>query len=171
MKNRQIKEQLVQNLKQIFMSHNIVLISHNKGLTVANAKELRKGMKQVGAKYLIAKNTLVKLALEGTNFIELQKMMEGPTSMTYSTDPVSAAKVLYEYAKTNDKLKILGAVMDGKLLDANDVQVLASLPSLDVLRANFIGLLQAPASKIARVLQAPACQVARVLNAYSEKTN
>src|SRR4029079_7791051 len=96
-------------------------------------------------------------------------LFKGPTAIAYSKDPVAAAKVVSTFAKSNEKLTIVGGALGENTLDVAGVQALASLPSLDALRATIIGLLQAPATQVARVLQAPAGQVARVLGAYGAK--
>jgi large subunit ribosomal protein L10 len=168
-KNKSQKHQTVEELKGIFASNNIVIITHNKGLTVSQVKDLRKKAKQVDSQYLVAKNTLVKIALKGSKFKELEELMEGPTSLTYSTDVVAASKVLNDFIKENEKLEIRGGMMDGVFLDTNAVKRLASLPSLDELRAKLLALFNTPATRIAQIIQAPAAQVARVISAYSRK--
>ncbi|KIE05463.1 50S ribosomal protein L10 [Candidatus Jidaibacter acanthamoeba] len=168
-KNREIKCQVVESMQEVFASNNIVIIMHNKGLTVSDVKDLRKKVKQAESKYIVAKNTLVRLALRESKFAELEKLMQGPTSIAYSNDPVAVSKILSDFTKVNEKLEIRGGIMDGAYLDVNAIKTLASLPSLDELRAKFLGLLNAPATKIAQILQAPGAQVARVLSAYSKK--
>lgn len=168
-RNRKIKEDLVQSVKSIFNSSNIVIITHNKGLTVSKIKELRKSVKQLGGGHVVAKNTLVKIAMQDTKFAELSKLMVGPTAITYSSDVVGAAKSLCDFSKQSDKIDIVGGMMDGVYLTPDAVKTLASLPSLDELRSRLIGLIAAPATKIARILQTPGTQVARVISEYSKK--
>ncbi len=168
-KNREFKCQVVGSMQEVFASNSIVIVMHNKGLTVADVKDLRKKVKQAESKYFVAKNTLIKIALKGSKFEDLDKLMEGPTSLAYSNDPVAASKAISDFIKTNEKLEIRGGIMDGAYLDVNAIKTLASLPSLNELRAKLLGLLNAPATKIAQILQAPGAQVARVLSAYSKK--
>jgi len=146
-----------------------VVVTHQSGLTVAESSDLRRKMTEAGASFKVTKNRLTRRALEGTRFSGIAPMFTGPTAIAYSTDPVAAAKVAVEFAKKNDKLVILGAGFGEDVLDVGDVRALAALPSLDELRGKLIGLLQAPATKVASVLQAPAGQLARVLSAYGSK--
>ena len=126
-------------------------------------------MRSANSTYLVAKNTLTKLALRDTKFSSLTDLLSGPVTLSYSKDPVAVAKTLSSFCKENEKLEICGAVMDDRLLTLKEVEMLAQLPSLDELRSKIIGLISAPASKIARVVQAPAVKVARVVHAYSAK--
>lgn len=163
------KEKLVATLTDVFNENELVVVTLNKGLTVAETTELRNKVRENGASYKITKNRLTRLALEGTPCEELASLMTGPTGVAYAKEPVGVSKVLVEFAKGNDKFELVGAVMGGKKLTVDELKVLASLPSLPELQAKILGVLQAPASKIARVLQAPAGQVARVVQAYSAK--
>jgi large subunit ribosomal protein L10 len=131
---------------------------------------LRKQMKQVGAVVKVAKNRLAKIALEGTDAAVIVPLLKGPTLIAYSGDPVAAPKAAVEFARTHERLVVLGGAMGRSALDANGVRALAALPSLDELRAKIIGLIQAPATKIAQVVNAPATKVARVLRAHAEKS-
>lgn len=168
-KNRELKQKVVENMQDVFASSSLLLVMHNKGLKVSEAKDLRKKVKNAGSRYLVAKNTLIKIALKGSQFQELESLMEGPTSLAYSSDPIAVSKVIMEFIKDNDRLEVRGGVMDGAYLDVNAIKTLASLPSLDEIRAKLIGLFNAPATKIAQIIQAPGSQVARALNAYSNK--
>ena len=163
------KEEIVQALRGIFESTNLVVVTQFSGLSVAEASDLRRQMRAAGATFRVTKNRLAKRAVEGTSFAGLADLFTGSSAIAYSDDPVAAARVAVAYAKDNDKLIILGGALGGAALDRRDVRSLAELPSLDVLRARLIGLLNQPASKLAAVLNAPAGQLARVLNAYSEK--
>lgn len=167
--DRTEKENLVASLKGLFEGANLVVITRQSGLTVAESTKLRHQMREAGASFKVTKNRLARLALEGTKFAELAPMFTGPTAVATSTDPVAAAKVAVTFAKENEKLVLVGGALDGKVLGVEDVKSLASLPSLDELRARLVGMLQTPATRIARVLNAPAGQVARVLAAYAEK--
>ena len=126
-------------------------------------------MREAGAGFKVTKNRLTKLALQGTKYENLSDLFAGPTAIGTSNDPVSAAKTLVSFAKTNDKLTIIGGSLDGKVLDKAGVEALATLPSLDELRAKITGMLTAPATKVARVTQAPASQLARVIQARADQ--
>jgi large subunit ribosomal protein L10 len=163
-----LKYKVVEELKQVFADTGIVIITQNAGLTVKDARALRRKIKDSQSSFRVAKNSLVKLALEGSKYQELSKFMTGPTAIAYSHDPVAAAKAIDGFAKENEKLKVSGAVMGDVFLTPAQVKQLADLPSLDQLRGKIIGLLQAPASKIAAVLQAPGAQLARVVDAHAK---
>ena len=167
--DRSQKAEAVAELNRTFNEVSVVVVTRNLGLTVAQSTELRNKMREAGASYRVAKNRLAKIALEGTAYTGLADLLTGPTALATSADPVAAAKVVSDFAKTNDKLEIVGGAMGKQLLDVNGVKALASLPSLDELRGKIVGLLQAPASKLAAVTQAPASQLARVFKAYAEK--
>jgi large subunit ribosomal protein L10 len=166
--DRAQKAELVSELKGVFDKTGLVVVTHYTGLSVAELTDLRVQMRGVGAQFRVTKNRLTKLALEGTKCESIAHLFTGPTAIAYSDDPVAAAKVSVEYAKKNDKLVVLGGVMGDTELDANGVKALATLPSLDELRAKLLGLINAPATKVAGVLQAPAGQLARVFAAYGK---
>ncbi|MEK9673789.1 MAG: 50S ribosomal protein L10 [Rhodospirillaceae bacterium] len=166
--DRSEKEQLVSELKDAFSETNMVVVTHYSGLTVTEMGELRDRMREAGAKFKVTKNRLTRLALEGTQFQGISDLFKGPTAMAYSADPVAAAKAAVEFSKKNEKLVVLGGSMGDKALGPDEVKTLASLPSLDELRAKIVGMLNTPATRIAGVLQAPAGQVARVISAYSK---
>jgi large subunit ribosomal protein L10 len=151
-----------------FGESTVCIVTHYQGLTVAQMEALRGKVREVGARFRVTKNRLTRLALEGTEFEGLSDLFTGPTAIATSADPVAAAKACAEFAKTNDKLVILGGAMQGRVLDAEGVQALAKMPSLDELRGKLVGLLTTPAQRVASVTQAPAGQLARVLNAYAE---
>jgi len=167
--DRAAKRELVGTLNDVFKTSGVVVVAHYAGLTVADMQKLRSQMKQAGASVKVAKNRLAKIALEGTDAATISGLLKGPTLLAYSTDPVSAPKVAVEFAKANDKLVILGGAMGATSLNANGVKALATLPSLDELRGTLIGLLQAPATKIAQLSTAPAAKLARVFGAYAKK--
>ena len=167
--DRAAKSELVTTLNDVFKSTGVVVVAHYKGLTVADMQKLRAQMKQAGATVKVTKNSLTKIALEGTDVASVGALMKGPTLIAYSGDPVAAPKVAVDFAKANDKLVILGGAMGKTSLDPNGVKALAALPSLDELRAQIVGLIQAPATKIAQVVTAPAAKVARVVQAYANK--
>ena len=163
------KVEIVGELHDIFANAGLVVVTHQNGLTVGEATELRRRMREQNATYRVIKNSLTQLAIGDTPYQGLADLFEGPTAIAFSDDPVAAAKVVVDYAKTNDKLVILGGGLRETVLDLNEVKALASLPSLDELRGKIVGLLNAPATKIAGVLQAPAGQMARVLGAYAAR--
>ena len=164
------KQQLVETLQQDLNGTVCVVVTHQIGLTVAESTQLRRQMRSAGASYRVTKNRLARRALENTPFAGLSDLFTGPTAIAFSSDPVAAAKVAVEFANRNDKLQIIGGGLSGQRLDSEGVKALATLPSLDALRGKIVGLLQAPATRVATVLQAPAAQVARVLAAFAEKS-
>lgn len=167
--DRQEKEAFVSSLRSALETAEIVVISHQSGLTVAETTDLRLKMRQAGASFKVAKNTLARIALKGLPCEAVAEKLSGPTAISYSQDPVAAAKVLAKFSKTNEKLVIIGGILGDKLLAADAVHQLAKLPSLDELRGTIIGLIQAPATKVAGVVQAVPGQLARVFSAYSKK--
>src|SRR3954451_11475704 len=156
-------------MNTVFKAANVVVVAHYAGLTVAQMQNLRKQMKQSGARVQVAKNRLAKIALEGTEVVSIAQLLKGPTLIAHSSDPVAAPKAAVEFAKGNERFVILGGAMGKTALDPNGVKALASLPSLDELRAKLVGFIQAPATKIAQVVNAPAAKVARVVSAYASK--
>ncbi len=167
--DRSQKADLVAELKSVFSETSVVVITRNLGLTVAQSTDLRLKMRDAGAQFKVAKNKLAVIALEGTRYGPISDLLTGPTALATSIDPVAAAKVAVEFAKTNAKLEIVGGAMGDTLLDVAGVMALAALPSLDELRAKLIGLIQAPATKIARTINEPGAQLARVFGAYAAK--
>lgn len=167
--DRAQKRELVASLHRTFEESSLVVITRPVGLTVAEASDLRRRMREAGAGYKVTKNRLTRLALDGTKFQALEPLFEGPTAIAFSTDPVAAAKVSVDYANKNQKLAIVGGALGEKTLDAEGVKALAKMPSLDESRATIVGLLQTPATRVAQVLQAPAGQLARLAQAYADK--
>ena len=163
------KREVVSALSDVFANTGVVVVAHYAGLSVSEMTKLRSDMREAGGQVKVAKNRLVKLALEGTDAQVISELMAGPTCLAYSEDPVAAPKVAVKFAKGNEKFVILGGAMGATVLDAKGVSSLADLPSLDELRGMLVGLLQAPAGKIARTLSAPASQLARVFSAYGSK--
>lgn len=163
--DRAQKRELVTKLSEQWKSSGVLVVAHYKGMTVAQMTDFRKRVKDAGGVVKVTKNRLAKLALQGTDVEAVADLLKGQTCVAYSTDPISAAKVSVRYAKENDKLVILGGAMGKTRLDGAGVQALADLPSLDELRGRLVGLIQAPASKIARVLKEPGGMLARVLAA------
>ena len=163
--DRATKQELVSHYGSVFADAGVIVVTHYSGLSVAEISDFRSQMAEVGGTVKVTKNRLVKLALAGTPAEGASDMFTGPTAIAYSSDPVAAPRIAAKFAKSNDKLVIIGGLMDGNVLDADGVKTLASLPSLDELRGKLVGLLNAPATKIAGVLQAPAGQLARVMGA------
>lgn len=160
---------MVDTLHSVFSNTGVVVVAHYSGLSVSQMTTLRSRMKDAGASLKVAKNRLVKLALKGTDAEHMSDLFQGPTVIAYSADPVAAPKIATEFAKTNDKFVILGGAMGRTNLDQKGVEALATMPSLDALRARIVGMINTPATRIAGVLQAPAGQLARVFGAYAKK--
>lgn len=167
--NRTEKAELIESLQSSLNDSTTVVIVHQVGMTVAESSDLRRKMRDAGAGFKVTKNRIAKLALKGTRYEDLDSIFTGPTVVGTSQDPVAAAKTLVDYAKGNPKITIVGGSMDGKILDITGVEALAKLPSLDELRGRLVGLVQAPAAKIARVVQAPAGKMARVIKAREDQ--
>ncbi|HAL89057.1 MAG TPA: 50S ribosomal protein L10 [Erythrobacter sp.] len=167
--DRSQKADAVAQLSEVFAQSGVVVVTRNLGLTVDQSTELRTKMREAGATYKVAKNRLAKLALKDTDYTGLDEFLTGPTALGYSEDPVAAAKAVVEFAKTTDKIEILGGSMGAQKLDEAGVRALASLPSLDELRGTIVGLVNAPATKVAQVVNAPAAKLARVFGAYGAK--
>ena len=167
--DRSEKEKLVTSLNQSLSDIACVVVTHQTGMTVEEVTDLRRQMRAAGASFKVTKNRLARRALAGTKFERLSPMFTGPTAIAFSRDPVAAAKVAVEFANKNDKLQIVGGGLNDQQLDAAGIKSLATLPSLDELRARIIGMLQTPATRVASVLQAPAGQIARVLSAHAKQ--
>ena len=167
--DRAEKRELVANFNEVFEKTGVVVVAHYKGLTVADMQALRTSMKDSGAAVKVAKNRLVKLALQGTEIDHISELFQGPTLIAYSDDPVAAPKAAVDFAKANEKFIVLGGAMGATNLDPDGVKALATMPSLDELRAKIVGMINTPATRVAQVVNAPAGQLARVLNAYAEK--
>ncbi|HEY5081994.1 MAG TPA: 50S ribosomal protein L10 [Bauldia sp.] len=165
------KSEMVASLNRVFKDHGTVIVAQYTGLTVADMTSLRGRMRAAGGGVKVAKNRLVKLALQGTDAVQIADLFKGPTVIAYSKDPVAAAKVSVDFAKTNEKLVILGGAIGRTNLNPDGVKALASLPSLDELRGKIVGMLVTPATRIAQVVAAPAAQIARVVGAYAKKSD
>lgn len=163
------KQDLVASMHEVFSNAATVVVVHYDGLSVAEMTALRAQMREVGASLKVTKNRLTRLALKGTEYEGIADLFNGPTAIGFADDVVAPAKVLAEFAKKNEKLRLVGGSMGETVLDTDGVKALASMPSLDELRGKLVGLLQAPAQKVAAVTQAPAGQLARVFGAYGSK--
>ena len=167
--DRSQKADSVAALTETFNEVGVVVVTRNLGMTVAQSTALRTKIREAGASYKVAKNSLAKLAIKDTDYVGIDSMLVGPTAIATSVDPVAAAKAVVDFAKTTDKIEIVGGSMGAHVLNAEGVKALASMPSLDQMRATLLGLIQAPATKIAQLTVAPASKLARVFNAYAEK--
>jgi large subunit ribosomal protein L10 len=167
--DRAEKRELVTSLNEAFSSAGSVVVAHYAGITVAQMNDLRSKMRQAGGTVKVAKNRLARIALQGTESEKIIDLFTGQTLVAYSEDPVAAPKVASDFAKGNDKLVILGGAMGATALDADGVKALASLPSLDELRARLVGMIATPATRIAQIVNAPAGSLARVIGAYARK--
>jgi len=163
--DRSQKEELVSRMRQVLQSASSIIVTQQTGLTVSEVTALRAQVREVGAEFKVMKNTLAQLAVKGTEMEVLSPLLQGPTALAYSSDPVSAAKVVSKFANSNEKLTVVGGYLDGRLLDQNAVKALATLPSLDELRSKIIAVISAPATKLAVLSKEPATRVARVLSA------
>ena len=163
------KQELVTSLNAIFGSVNLIVVTRPLGLTVAESTDLRVQMRDLGASFKVTKNRLTRLALKGTKFEPLSDLFSGPTAIAYSEDPIAAAKVAVKFANANDKLEIIGGGLFDEVLDPAGIKTLATLPSLDELRAKIVGMISTPATRIAGVLQAPGAPLARVIQAHASQ--
>ena len=167
--DRSQKADAIVALNANFQEVGVVVVTRNLGMTVAQSSVLRGKIREAGATYKVAKNSLAKLAVKGTSYEALGDLFTGPTAIASSVDPVAAAKAIVEFAKTTDKIEIVGGAIGSQVLNADGIKALATMPSLDELRAKLIGLVQAPATKIAQLATAPAAKLARVFGAYAAK--
>ena len=165
---RSEKKELVQKLKDELESSSSVIVTHYSGLTVSESEQLRSEMRINGAKFKVTKNRLTKLALEQTQFKDLINLFSGPTAIAYSDDPVAPAKVAVNFEKKLENFKIIGGGYDGKKIDLEKINFLATLPSMDELRGKILGIISAPAQKIASIVKEPAGQIARLVSAQSK---
>ena len=167
--DRAAKRELVATLHDMLKDTGVIVVARNNGLVAAQSAEFRNRVKAAGGTVKVAKNKLASLALHGTDAVGIKELLKGPTILAYSKDPVAAAKIAITYAKENDKLVILGGAMGKTFLDANGVKALAELPSLDELRGQILGMIQAPAAKLVRTINEPGSALARLLQARIDK--
>ena len=167
--DRAEKAQTIEALKAEFTGHTLVVVAHYTGLTVSELTELRRQMRKADASVQVTKNRLARIAIRDTDHANLDGLFRGPTAIALSRDPVAAAKVATAFAKDNEKFVVLGGSLGGQLLDVDGVKALATLPSIDALRGKLLGLIVAPATRIAGILQAPGGQLARVISAHANK--
>jgi large subunit ribosomal protein L10 len=168
--DRQEKETFVANLKDVFNTSAVVVVAQNTGLTVAKMNELRSAMRDAGGQIKVIKNKLTKIALDGTPLSAIEEYLNGPSMLAYSDDPVAAPKIAIKFAKENKNFVVLGGSLPEKKIDLGEVKQLASLPSLDELRAKILGLMNTPAGNIASLVNTPGTNLAQVVKAFSEKS-
>ena len=166
---RSDKNDFVKKLKEELTDSSSIVVAHYAGLSVSQTDDLRKEMRNNGAKFKVTKNRLTKLALSDTHYESITDLFNGPTAIAYSSDPVAPSKVAVDFEKKYENFKIIGGSFEGKKIDKSKINFLASLPSVDEIRAMLIGLISKPAQNIASILQQPGSQLARLLNAQSEK--
>ena len=167
--DRAQKEQVVEELGQIFESSGVVVVARYEGMTVAQMQGLRAQMREAGGAVRVAKNRLAKIALEGKSVSSIADYLTGMTVLAFSEDPVAAAKVADAYAKTNEKFVILGGAMGETALDPAGVKAVAQMPSREELIASIVACLGAPASSIAGAIGAPASNIAGILSTLEER--
>jgi len=169
--NREQKKQEVEKLKSVFADSATIVVCHYHGLTVAQIEDFRKKARQNNVFVKVAKNTLIKNAANDTKFSNITEYFKGPVALVYSSDAVSPAKVVAEFSKEFEKLKIIGGSFAGDKISEEQVGILAKTPSLDESRSKLLGLLQAPASKLASIIGTPARNLASVIDQKSKQTN
>ena len=169
MMDKQRKKNYIEEMKKVFSSNSSVMIAQYQGLNVNQLDDLRKQLRENGVLFKVTKNRITKLAIKDSPVKDLEKYFTGPTAAAMSSDPIKTAKILTKFAKTNDKLKIIAGFMDGKVLDQNEVAIIATLPSLDEARAKIVGILTSPAQKIISILLAPGSKIANLARAKSLK--
>ena len=170
MMNKDKKKIYIEEMKNFFNKKTSVLVTHYQGLTVKEIDKLRAEMRKYGILFKITKNRITKLALEGSKFKKLENLFSGPTAVAFSEDAITSAKILTKFAKTNSNLKIIGGIMDVEPLSVEDVEKIATLPTLNEARAKIIGILTTPAQKIMSILLAPGSKIAILSLAKSKKT-
>ena len=152
--NREEKSQLLSELNELLSGSELIVVAHYKGLTVKEVSELRDKIREAGAGFKVTKNRITRLALKGTKFEGIADLFTGPTAIAFANDPISACKACVNFAKDNEKLVIVGGANTAGVLSVNDIKTLASIPSMDELRAKIIGLLQAPGAQLVRLAKA-----------------
>ena len=170
MMNKNKKKLYIEEMKGMFSKTSSVFVTQYQGLTVKQIDELRSEMRKHGILFKITKNRITKLALEGSKFKKLEKLFSGPTAVAFSEDAITSAKILTKFAKKNSNLKIIGGIMEEEPLSVEEVQKIATLPTLDEARGQIVGILKSPAQKIISILLAPGSKIAILAHAKSKKT-
>ena len=168
--NKEKKKMYIEEMKDFFSKKSSILITHYQGLTVKQIDELRAEMRKYGILFKITKNRITKLALEGSKFKKLENLFSGPTAVAFSEDAITSAKILTKFAKNNSNLKIIGGIMEEEQLSVEDVEKIATLPTLNEARAKIVGILTTPVQKIMSILLAPGSKIAILALAKSKKT-
>jgi len=169
MMHKDKKKTYIEEMKVFFKKTSSVFVTHYQGLTVKQIDKLREEMRKHGILFKITKNRITKLALEGSKFKKLENLFSGPTAIAFSDDAITSAKILTKFAKSNSNLKIIGGIMQEEPLTVEDVEKIATLPTLNEARAQIVGILTAPAQKIIRILLAPATKIAILALKKSKK--
>ena len=169
MMNKDKKKIYIDEMKNFFQKTSSVLVTHYQGLTVKQIDELRSEMRKKGILFKITKNRITKLALEGSKYKKLENLFSGPTAVAFSEDAITSAKILTKFAKKNSNLKIIGGIMEEEPLSVEDVEKIATLPTLEEARAKIVGILTTPAQKIISILLAPGAKIAILAHAKSKK--
>jgi len=169
MMNKEKKKIYLEEMKNFFNKNSSVFVTHYKGLTVKQMEELRNELRKHGILFKITKNRITKLALEGSKFKKLENLFTGPTAVAFSEDAITSAKILTKFAKKNENLKIIGGLMENEPLSLEEVQKIATLPTLDEARAKIVGILTTPAKKIMSILLAPGSKIAILAHTKSLK--
>ena len=167
--NKDKKKAYIEEMKGFFSKTSSIFVTHYQGLSVKQIDELRKEMRKHGIFFKITKNRITKLALEGSKYKKLENLFSGPTAVAFSEDAITSAKILTKFAKTNSNLKIIGGIMEEEPLSVEDVEKIATLPTLDEARARITGILATPAQKIISILLAPGSKIAILAHAKSKK--
>ena len=169
--DKQIKEAIVKDLKKSFESASGIIVTHYLGLDSSELTDLRKQVKEVGAKFCVAKNSLAKLASKSTDYESLNDFFTGPTALVFSEDALAGIKVIKKFSDKNDKLKFITASLDKKIIEFKEFEALSKLPSLDELRAKIVSYITAPHQQLVNILNAPATETVGVIENYSKKKN
>lgn len=166
--NIESKQQIVAEVSQQLAQAQVVVLAEYRGITVEAMTRLRAQAREAGVYFRVVRNTLVRRAVQGTPFEVLSDQMSGPLIYGISTDPVAAAKVVHDFAKTNEKLVVKAGAMPGQVMDAKAIGALAQLPSREVLLAQLLGTLQAPIAQFVRTLNEVPSGLVRVLAAVRD---
>ena len=166
--DRVAKEKVVSDLTKKFDESNFFILTHNNGLSVFEITSLRDKLREAGSTFKVVKNSLAKIAVNDTKVKDLSEYFKGPLAIVFSEELTSQPKIISDFTKDNENLSIVGGFMDGEIIDKEIISKLASLPSLDTLRAKIIGSLTSSASKIAGIVNKPGGQIAQVLSAKSQ---
>ena len=169
MMTKEQKKIYIDEMSKQFENSKAVMVTHYQGLTMPQIDELRSKMREHGIIFKITKNRITKLALEKTRCKDLAGLFTGPTAVAFGEDAIISARILSKFAKDNENLKLIGGIMENEVLDQAGVQNVATLPTLDEARANIVGILNAPASKLVSILLARSEKMGSLSAENSEK--